>query len=456
MISLLGADFLTDNDCVIEFYNRGLRAKEGELIFPLQSHTKNGTYFYNINALMCSVTGESSDVSDSGSEDDIPLKVRYTLPRDGIAELQLNDHAIVTLKRKICDRVPSSRWPEQLLKPYRRHVLSLLVRQDVVLHVKNERMVTVIPFLLLVEFVYKTHVQLAHIGRLKLVDIVSSHFWHPDVGKVCRDVCTSCTHCQLYKSASTPVSPPVIKIQARHPFDLLCIDLLQFERSSKGNVAILVAIDHFSKFLCAVPLRNKKAPTVVDALEGQVLSKMLKIPKRILSDNGPEVKAKEFGELVNCYGIEHVNSTKYRASGNGAVERSNRTITDFLKGLLQDDTRHWDGKLDRAVMLYNNSVHTELGCTPANFIMQNVHNYDDILPVSADVMRTWRAGHPKFAPFNVGQKVAYRIPRIGNRLADKLKRKYDGPFRVSKIQTNSVTYEVVAISEPNRCIKVHH
>ena len=455
---LLGADFLVESDLVIDFHAKVIRSVCGKHRIALASSGGGNRFFYNIRALMCSTVGLSSDdSSESDSEsDETTLKVKYTLPKEGISEFQRNNHALSCLKYVIQRSVNPKYWNEHSLKQYKRYATSLMIKDDILFYRKNDSTVPVIPFLLLVEIVCKTHNQLAHVGRLKLACLVSNHFWHPALGKVCRDVCTTCVHCQLFKSASTPVSPPVLKISSDGPFDLLCVDLLQFQRSSRGNVAVLMAIDHCTKFLFAVPLKNKQAHTVAAALEGQVFSKMLRIPKRVLSDNGPEFRANEFQVLLDSYHIRHVYSTRYRASGNGAVERSNRTITNMLRGLMQDEAQSWDGKLDKAVMLYNNSVHSELGVTPSDFIMQNVHHCSDTLPLPRNVVDTWRVGHPRFAPFSIGQKVAHKIPRIGNRLGDKFKKKYDGPFCITKVQTNEVSYEITSVEDPTKCIKVHH
>ena len=62
------------------------------------------------------------------------------------------------------------------------------MNDGVVVRVRGKDMVPVVPFSMLIEIVHKTHEQLAHIGSLKLRDIVSKHYWHPAIEKVCRDM----------------------------------------------------------------------------------------------------------------------------------------------------------------------------------------------------------------------------------------------------------------------------
>lgn len=83
------------------------------------------------------------------------------------------------------------------------------------------------------------------------------------LNKVAADVCLTSNNYQLYKVSAQHISPPVIKIQSRFPFDLVAMDIMQFPKSSKGYVAVLVVVDHFSKFLSAVALKDKRRPQLL-------------------------------------------------------------------------------------------------------------------------------------------------------------------------------------------------
>ena len=252
------------------------------------------------------------------------------------------------------------------------------------------------------------------------------------------------------------ITPPTIKISSNYPFHLLALDLIQFPTTTGGNVAALMAVDHFSKFLVSVPLHNKKAETVVTALSNHVLPRLVRIPTRILTDNGPEFISEHFNDLMSQYSIEHNYSTRYRAQGNGAVERVNRTMTEFLKGLREHGSS-WDVNLSRAVVVYNNTLHRELGTTPSSCILSSAHVCEDRVPIDSSIVDTWREGHPAFVPFSVGQKVALKINRIGRQLIHKLDRKYEGLYYVMKVQSNRVSYEVCLDGEGRgKVLKVHH
>ena len=77
----------------------------------------------------------------------------------------------------------------------------------------RDRMVPVVPFRFMLDVVYKVHNELAHIGRHKIFEMIIDKFWHPALDSIARDVCASCTHCQLFKISTQPVSPPTLKLR---------------------------------------------------------------------------------------------------------------------------------------------------------------------------------------------------------------------------------------------------
>lgn len=441
---LLGANFLAHSGAVVDYYKNELKIGQTRIAFPLD----------NKNSRSNDTTSPSLLRLISLEEEEQDHKVRYRAV-ENIEQLQDRDYAVKLLKTKLIKGVPAGQWERPCLKKFRRYEAEFQLKGGVLVKHCGNREVAVVPFSLLVEVVYKTHMEVAHIGRHKLMDLVTQHFWHPSLDEVARDVCGSCNHCQLYKISSQHIAPPIIKIQSAHPFDLLAMDLIQFAKSTKGHIAALVTVDHFSKFMYAVPLRDKRSQTVCNALL-KILPTMVRLPSRILTDNGPEFRSNELEQLLQMYNIQHVKSTRYRAQGNGAVERCNRTITEFLKGI-QDNEKDWDIKLPQAVIAYNNTFHTETKESPNNMLFSKAYSIPPEMLVGASVVDTWKEGHPQFAPFRRQQKVALKIQKIGNQLKYKLGKKFTGPYYVIKVQSNNVTYEIRDCnSEGNATIKAHH
>ena len=91
------------------------------------------------------------------------------------------------------------------------------------------------------------------------------------------------------------------------------------------------AVDHFSKWVTAVPIKNKKSSTIVNAFRTQIFPHLLCVPKSILTDNGPEFTASEFSEFLSEFNVDHKLTSPYCPTSNGAVERANKTVINLLK-----------------------------------------------------------------------------------------------------------------------------
>ena len=70
----------------------------------------------------------------------------------------------------------------------------------------------------------------------------------------------------MFIDFSSCVIPPKFKIHTSYPFEFLAIDLMSLPKTQSGYVACLVAVDHYSKFVAAIPIKNKKSQTVIEAL----------------------------------------------------------------------------------------------------------------------------------------------------------------------------------------------
>ena len=305
-----------------------------------------------------------------------------------------------------------------------------------------------VSFELLVEVVHQTHKQMAHIGAEKLSKIVSQHFWHPALNRVANDVARACLHCQVFKVTPQMIRPPIKKINTNYPFELVSIDLMNMPKTSKQNCAVMVAVDHDTKWLAAYPMKNKKAETVVKIMKDLLLPSLPRLPDQILTDNGPEFKAEMFNKLLENFSIKHIFSTPYHASSNGAVERTNRTTLNLIKGILPE-TEQWDEALSKAVIVYNNTVHTNTEQSPSSKILSLAHDKPDKLLVDSKTVETWKPGNPKFAPYNIGDKVLKKIVKMGNKVENKITPIYEGLFIIEKVHPNDLTYVMKRIGSEN-------
>ena len=116
------------------------------------------------------------------------------------------------------------------------------------------------------------------------------------------------------------------------PLQLVCMDFLSIEPDNKGIKDVLVITDHFTKFAIAVPTKNQKAQTVVEALWDNLIS-IYRWPERLHSDQGRVLQAKVIADLCKLGGVE-----KSRTSPYNPVESYNHTLLSML-GSLHDSQK---------------------------------------------------------------------------------------------------------------------
>ena len=445
---LLGINFIDKYKVVIDYTTASFRvARDNEVYwFPLGSKSHAPlTVQYCFGHLVSEVSLRELD--NTG----VPL-----LLQEAISAMQHRDFAINLLHNLVLEGVDVAKWKRHCIERFRKFAAQLSVTDGVLYCSMSRGKIPVVPFQFLVEVAITVHVNMAHIGRHKLMDLVGKHVWHPGMEGVVRDICGSCIHCQKYKISHQMIVAPTLKIVSSFPFELVSVDLVDFPKSSRLFCSVLMVVDHCSKWLVSVPLRDKTGKTVSEAFEHRVIPVLPRVPDRVLSDNGPEFRSVLFNGALNRYNIAHVYSTPYKPSSNGGVERVNRTIAEVLRGLTED-IRTWDLQLSHATIVYNNTIHRAVNMTPAEFLLRKEHDLVSKPLVTKETGHYWTEGHPDFQSFKVGQLVLYRVQCKGNCTEYKLRERYEGPYRIATAHGNGVTYVIERKEEEQTLTKsVHH
>ena len=374
-----------------------------------------------------------------------------SMEQDDIRHLQQTSSNIRRLKKHLEDGDSESTWPE-CLSGFKRHVSNLKIIDGVLYYLTNMKRLFVIDFRTLVNFAITVHFKMGHVGRDKMIHLVGQYFWHHSTYKVVNDVSTTCSECQILKVGAQRIMPPTFKITTAYPFELVAADIVLFPRTRSGNIGCLILVDHYSKWATAVPIKNKTSSTVTNIMTNNIFPTLIRRPSRILTDNGPEFSADLFQEAMLNAGVKHLYTTPYRPSSNGAVERLNRTIGQLLRSVVEDPSK-WDENLASVLRIYNSTLHAETGMSPSSCILSKSHEVTDPVVLDTQEQERWKVGHPSFASFRRGTKVIKKVENKGNLTLSKLKPYYHGPYKISKVQSNGVTY---VLNGPNGDIRAHH
>jgi transposase InsO family protein len=160
----------------------------------------------------------------------------------------------------------------------------------------------------------------------------------------------------------------MVTMEVNEPMGRLAIDFTgPYPPSKRGNIYVLTVTDCMTRFLIAVPLRNRFAKTVCSALLKHVFCRY-GLCREILSDQGAEFNSKLLLSLLAMFGIRKIRTTAYRPQSNGRCERAHRDMNAMFAKLIDGDPSDWDLVLDAIVLCYNGSVNRSTGYTP-NFLM---------------------------------------------------------------------------------------
>lgn len=212
----------------------------------------------------------------------------------------------------------------------------------------------------------------AHGGTDKTIDLIRRYYYWPGMHKEVREYISNCATCKETKAPNQVLKPPMGKaFIAERPFQHLYVDLLgPYPQSKTGHTTILIVLDQMSKFVWLKPLKKASAKNISQFLEDEILT-FVGAPESLLTDNGVQFIAKEFKDLLNRYGVQHVYTASHSPQPN-ASERVNRSIIAAIRAYVNNDHTTWDRHLSSIASALRNAAHSATGQSP-HFIVFGQH-----------------------------------------------------------------------------------
>ena len=125
---------------------------------------------------------------------------------------------------------------------------------------------------------------------------------------------------------------PTNKITYNYIDEIWSIDLADFSdyktSNNKGFRYIFIIIDNFSKYLWAIPLKNKYSQTITNEFSNIITTSKRK-PLKLESDSGSEFYNSIFQNFLKSKKIHHYS--RYTDKGPSIAERVIKTVRSLLK-----------------------------------------------------------------------------------------------------------------------------
>ena len=142
------------------------------------------------------------------------------------------------------------------------------------------------------------------------------------------------------------------------PWDTASVDFIVNLPESNGKDAIMVVVDSITKHSHFVSTVTTLTAAGTTQLYLQHVWKHHRLPRRVVSNRGPQFVAEFTKELYRLLGIKLAATTTYNPQGDGQTERVNQELEQYLQLFVNQRQNDWDDLLPLAEFQYNNHVHT--------------------------------------------------------------------------------------------------
>ena len=203
-----------------------------------------------------------------------------------------------------------------------------------------------------------------HEGVAKTLARLKANFYWPGMSVDVKKYIADCNICHQTKSSNYVLRPPMKAMYSvSRPFEKLYIDLLgPYPRSKKGNIGMIVVLDHLTKFPLLKAIRNFSTNLIIQYLAEEIFP-IFGTPEILMSDNGKQFKNNTIKNLLEGKGVKQVFTAIYSPQAN-ASERVNRSIVMGIRTYIGKDQREWDKHIADIAESLRSSFHQAIGCTP--------------------------------------------------------------------------------------------
>ena len=182
------------------------------------------------------------------------------------------------------------------------------------------------------------HIHYSHLGAEACLRKAREVLFWPGMAHAVRDFIALCGPCNQLQPEQ-PKEPMMTHEIPTQPWSRLAADL--FEES---NTHYLIIVDYFSDFWELTALRDESAYSVIVACKEQFAR--YGIPRRFISDNGPQFTSHAFQEFAKDWEFTHVVSSPYNSRSNGKAESAVKIAKTLIRKARLGKQDLWKAILD--------------------------------------------------------------------------------------------------------------
>ena len=198
-----------------------------------------------------------------------------------------------------------------------------------------------------------------HAGRWKTLELVSRNYWWPQMSRYIGKYVSTCDLCLRTK---TQRRHPVGELHPLPipdtPWDTISVDFIVELPESAGHDAVMVVVDSVTKRAHFISTLTTITAAGTARLFVQHVWRHHGLPRKVVSDRGPQFVAEFTRELYRMLGIKLAATTAFHPQGDGQTERVNQELEQYLRVFVNQRQDDWVDLLPLAEFQYNNHVHS--------------------------------------------------------------------------------------------------
>ena len=308
-----------------------------------------------------------------------------------------------------------------------------------------------------------------HLGFDNTYFKISQHYYWPGMKADISQYVQTCKICQQrrHRKGEAPLQPIP---KHPEPFYQVGIDVVgPLPKTLTGKRYIVVAVDHFTKWVEARALEDADAQSITQFIYEEIICRH-GVPTLLTSDQGTEFINELVTTLTQVYRIRHIRTTPYHPQGNSQVKQTNQTLKSILAKITPPKPGDWSHYIPSALSVIRNTRQASTKFSPSELLygFQMRHHFEEPDPdhepldpvdhaqAEFDRIRQMREQAHKFIeraqarqkashdaekealePLKIGDLVMVWRDTVESNLSAKLERKWEGPYLVARTKATT-------------------
>ena len=145
------------------------------------------------------------------------------------------------------------------------------------------------------------YIKMGHVGHKRVFNLVETRFYWPNHVKGIHDFVTKKCSCLKDKRPSQEKRAPLVIIVTQEPLEHIAIDYLHLSKSKERYEYLLIAVDHFNKYVQAFPTINKSGRPATDLLfNNQVGQQLISYSTHLLFKGPSKICGRQPLKILKC------------------------------------------------------------------------------------------------------------------------------------------------------------